>query len=426
MKLRKRKTVMYPESSGKKITLVGDGDEYTHYTFYFERSGNGYKHGYDAVTATGYGASPPNPIAAYGSAFNGAMMVCTSEGVYIHVATNPAFNKVFDGLSGEIFFAEAYKDGEKVVVAFGGNERAVFNGTHAYMYNAQFAFTSGVVHCGRFFGCDASDAFKIRWSADEIFDWTTGLYGSGYINLPAEGGEILRLFSMGDRLVVVRRRGITVMHAYGDPQHFAVDETANYMVAGGIIGKTCAFCANKLFFCTEGGIFAFDGSGVKKLENADCLAISSPLSAVAYGDEYFVICSNEYLGSGLLYVYNANKKRGYFMNFQPDALCVCDDGVYAFAGNTLYKIGYANGQTRGYWLSKTCDFGSDSVKYLRDICVDGDSDVSVTVICDGVSRTLTGNGRHAVCMSGRKFSFVACAFGKLDKLQISVEVSYGV
>lgn len=426
MKLRKPKSVKYWKSERKLITLAGDSDEYTHHSFYFERSGKGYKHGYDAVEAAGYGASPLNPVAAYGSAFNGAMMVCTSEGVYIHAAINTAFNKVFSGLSGKIFFAEAYRDGEKVVVAFGGKERAVFNGSQAYKYNAQYAFTSGAVHCGRFFGCDASDAFKIRWSADGIFDWATGIYGSGYINLPAEGGEILRLFSMGDRLIAVRKSGITVVHAYGDPQHFAVDETANYMVTGGIIGDTCAACANKIFFCTEGGMYAFDGNGVKKLDNDDNLVITSPSSAVAYGDEYFVICSNEYVGSNLLYVYNATAKRGYFMNFQPDALCACGDGVYAFSGNTLYKIGYAERRTRGYWLSKTCDFGSDGVKYLREIYIEGDNDVSVVVICDGVSRTYTGSGWHTVGMTARSFSFVACAFGRLDKLQASVEAMNGI
>lgn len=422
MKLKRPKSASLWRFVRKAITLVGEGDGHVSRTLYLERSGKGYKHGYDAVAAADYDAAPASIKAVHGSLFSGAMIVFSDEGLYVHVHNNTPFFRVYAAVSGKIFFVDAYRDGQPVSVAFYGKSRAVFNGATVTPITAQYSFYTGAMHCGRFFGRDYSDAFLIRWSADGVFDWTTGIYGSGHVYLPPEGGEVIRLVSMGERLIAVRRRGVTVINAYGDPQHFSVKATAEYAVADGIIEDTCAVCDGKLFFCTRSGIYAFDGDGVKKLENGGKSDISSPVSAVAYGDKYYLICSGAALGEGLLYIYDASAKSGYFTDIKPDVMCVMNDGVYVIKDTVAYRLDYATRQTRGYLFTGQCDFGSSGVKYLREIYVEGDSDVRVEVTGGSIVRTFTGCGRHRVGMAAPSFSFAASAYGRLDKLIATAEV----
>lgn len=423
MKLRKAKKLQYWKTLRREVVLIGEGERYMRKSVLLRRKGNGYTHGADAEPAD-FASVPADVVAAYRSPFGGLYAV-GSAGLYAMRQGQTGFSFVADLPAGTPFFVDVYENGAAVTVLFCGKTRTVFSDGDTRTVEARYAFRAGTPHCGRFFGADADDPFRLRWSAGGALDWTTGICGSGYIDLPAEGGEILRLFSMDDRLIAVRQTGITVVRAYGEPQHFKVDATAGYMTAGGVVADTCAMCAGGLYFCTGDGLYRFNGSAVERAEREDGREIVSPHFAAAYGDKYFVACADE-SARNVLYVYDASEKSGYDMDVSPTALCAGVDGAYAFCPSAIYRLCSANGQTRGYWYSADVDFGSRAPKYLREVSIEGSGDVQLTVTGGDSVRAFSGAGRYSVGMAAQSFAFVASTYGDIGRLTAVVEVRDGI
>jgi hypothetical protein len=236
--------------------------------------------------------------------------------------------------------------------------------------------------------------------------------------LTSDGGSVLKLINYDEKLIAVRERGLTVMRAYGEPQNYKLDESANYYTADGVIENTVATCFNKLFFCTASGIFAFDGNDVERQEYDDSGDIYGYVSAVGYGDRYYVLCSSKRLGKQLVYVYEPINKCGYFMNFSPECLVVCD-GLYAFSDGRLYLLEEGTGD--GQWKRCGVDFGLASKKVLASIDMQSYGDVKITVSGGGISKTFSGSGAKQVRLSGNSFDFEVSGCGDVYALTATAE-----
>jgi hypothetical protein len=275
------------------------------------------------------------------------------------------------------------------------------------------------MHCGRFFAVDYNERLKLLWSSGGINDWKNNLDGCGYAYLTGDGGEILKLVNFDEKLIAVRCNGLSVIRAYGDPQNFKIDESSYYYTADGIIENTISVCDNKLIFCTESGIFAFDGNDVERQECDDSWDICAYQSAVSYGDRYLIMCSSKRLGKDVVYVYEPSEKLGYFIDFSPECI-YAGDGVYAVKDSGLYCL--SEGKACGVWKKSGVNFGLSSKKVLRSIAVECSNDIVVKVKSGTASKTYFGGGVKSVRLSGFEFDFEISGNGEAYSLVANAEV----
>lgn len=362
---------------------------------------------------------PSGVSEAYYSQGNGALYVLTSSAAYRINAGGSSYTAIATSLADSPFFTDMYFNGYAVTVFCNGYNRIIYTGLAQDSSTDTKQFYTGAVHCGRFFARDYTDGLKLWWSASHALDWEEGIYGSGYTYLPVEGGSILRLFSYDDRLIAVRERGITVIRAYGDPQNYKVDATANCLTADGIVERTCAESGGKIIFCTQNGIYAFDGSDVDRLINFADEGLSSPQFAAALGDMYCLVCTEEDVGSDVMYCFDLSAGTGWKTTITPRALFAGPDGLYAVTGTIIIKLVFGGGSIQLYTQPVT--FGG-SRALLREINVICDGDVTVRVSSLGVTRTFTDSGVHRVDMYGTSFTFTVTAQGRLRALTAKAEV----
>lgn len=408
MKIRVKKPAVHVAASSKKIDVLSE--ENCLYSVNFLALDGAYVPGYVFEEAENYPIVTEGLDGAFFSETTGATFLWTSSRAWLF--SGGALTSL-GALAGEPVFAEMYISGLACAVMLSGTDRVVHTGYAQQTAEGEYSFRAGTVHCGRFFGADSSGPFMLRWAASHPLDWSEGIYGSGYIMLPPEGGGILRLFSYDDRLIAVRERGVTVVRAYGDPQNYKVDATANYLTADGIIARTCAFCDGKLYFCTNGGLYAFDGSGIDLLA-AFPPDISEPAFAAAMGVEYFLACTDKNIGEC---VFAYSRGAGCVCRIAPTLLFAGKDGVYALCGQ---KMGRLRRGGQGEWHSRPVEEGGKPF-FIRDIVTVCDGQAQVTLTSAGVSRSFEG-GRQAVNGGGRAFSFSVAADGTLRSLTAEAEV----
>ena len=408
---------MMRDKSVKKFDMLDD----IRYTVGAIRQNGWYCPAPAPVECTQFPALPVGAQAGWYSQANGAFYVVCGGSVYRLSKGASSFAEATDSAAQGVFFADMYISGFSATVIFSGTKRIVYSGYAQEEAQDTRTFSAGTVHCGRFFGIDAADGFKLWWSASHALDWTEGIYGCGYAVLPPSGGKMLALFSCKDRLFAVRERGITVIHAYGDPQNYKIDATAEYACADGIIASTCAMCAGELVFCTPSGIFSFDGSRVRRLYSFGGSPLSSPLSAAACGDVYWLICTHETLGEGELCGFMPEEGCVWAADFKPDFLFAGVDGVYAALGQSVYRLSALHqGGAKLYF--GPAGFGGCGHAFLRDVEIDCRGSCELTVISRGAKLTLSGGGPHTVNMGGGRYEFILSFDGSLRSFTVAAEV----
>lgn len=415
MRIKTSKTTRYPSTSLRSVDVLGAR---------CGRSINAREEegalfpGVKLSAQTRFPALPPGVVGAYCSQGNGALYLLTDSAAYRISEGASSYTQITSSLSSRPFFVDMYFNGFSVTVFFNNYDRIIYTGMDQDDLTDDKRLYCGAMHCGRLFARDYLDGFKLWWAASHALDWTAGINGCGYTLLPAEGGDILRLFSYDDRLIAMRESGITIVRAYGDPQNYKVDATANYMTADGIIEDTCAEGGGKILFCTPRGIYAFDGSGIDRLLSFAGTSLSSPKFAAASGDMYCVVCTDGVSGGDRMYCFDLSSGSGWLTDISPSALFSGAGALYAVVGTSVMEV--TAGGSFG-WRSLPVRFGDGNacLKRVRAVC---DGDVSVTVSSLGVSRTLSGSGIHEVNMSGRDFTFSVLADGKLTALEAQAEV----
>ncbi len=424
MRIRKKINFRAPSTKVKSFLLIGGSEDYANDTWGFVADGKGYKSGPHAARTDMFGTLPGEPFALHYSQANGAFYFVTADGVYLtDSATSKVHEKISDVVSPLPFFVDMYINGFSVTVVFSGTDRVIYNGATVEKFTDTHSFRTGVMHCGRFFAADYHDGIKLWWAATHAADWTSGINGCGYTFLPPEGGDILRLFSYDDRLIVVRKRGITVVRAYGEPQHYKVEATAAYLVAEGIIADTCAVSGGKITFCSENAIYSFDGNSIERLMSFRHDGIYEPEFAVGMGEMYYVDCATE--GRKCILGYDCSAGTRWINYTLCSKLCACADGVYIFNSSSAYRIARSE-RAIGEWNSRKIDFGTDGVKLLKRVCVKGKGSINFLIECDGVLRVYNGAGWHRPMMYGREFLFTVNSDGSLEEFLAEVEVRDGI
>lgn len=323
------------------------------------------------------------------------------------------------------FLAEEIADGRTDAVIIKGSKALAFNDgdteAEAYEYGANLS--CGIMHCGRLFGADAENGRRLRWSGEGgVGDWTDGLYGGGYVDLDPKYGDILDIKEFGENLVLVRKYGLTVVKANGNPENFAVRLTDTqtdviYKDSAAVVGAT-------MLFYTASGLCGYDGSEIKRVKHRFTGDLSGPKCSAAYAGQYFLSCRSEILGGGAILCYDPRDGESYLIGVAADGLCSAD-GVYAY--NT--SVNKLEEGADYVLLCPNINFGSGRRKTVTEIFVDcGDADgVDVEVDNGEFTRKFSGvKGRVRVGLRGKSFTFRIYGNCPLHALTATAEASVGI
>ena len=340
------------------------------------------------------------PASAQGIYFtkNGNLYLLSDGTLY---RSTRAVNNFFEyavGFSSSPCFIEVCEDGEDYAMVTDGVKAFKGDATSVSPV-ATIPVKLGAVMYSRVFGVDTADGRVVRWSVPgRARNWTESLDGAGYVRLDAERGEVLTLVVFKERLIAVRKFGLTVIRAYGDAEDFRVslsDTTTDEITDG-----TAAVCAGKLFFFTKSGLYAYGGTSVERFA-AEGLRGFTATCGAACGNTYYAAGTLD--GEGVIACIDGES--GAVCYIKKQASCICACGRVFFFSDGLYEI--VPKAAGGVWASGFTDLGSAGKKYLKRLYVGGNSQ-EITVRTDGKVRVCDViDGRAEVNLQGERFTFEA-------------------
>lgn len=274
----------------------------------------------------------------------------------------------------------------------------------------------GVPHCGRLFGADASDGYKLRWSGEGgAFDWTESISGAGWLALDPEYGEILKLLKLGSRLVAVRKRGFTLFEMHGNPENFSV--TSVRCPSLEISGSSSAVAGGNIIFYCADGLYRFDGVSAEKTAYGFESRITAVSGAVSASGNYYA-CAKLNSGKRAVLVI-CRDGSAFIADCAAKALAcrgdeifaLCDDGIYALKKGGEYAF-----------TSGSLDFGTARKKALSGIFIDGFAR-EAEIFCDGQTRIYQSvKGLLPVHMCGASFKITLKSPQKINAVYAYAEV----
>ena len=328
----------------------------------------------------------------------GAKALAVSDGKQRRVAYF-ADEKVWFALTEGLFLARKGKNDSSFVavngvpLGDGGFARLCLDGENEYLV---FAGASGVyllslagevetVYAGRalpyakefhdrlFFALP--NAVVAYGEVGQVGGWVSSADGAGKIEL-ANGGEIVGLAVLKERLYVFCRRGIARLDVRGAGRDFTVE----YLPYGGgdLVAYSACECGNYVCFLSADGVYRFDGSSAEKVARLpDGWNGQSEVQAGA--DEGYYYLSYEADGTRKTFALNAEEKTVYYA-FGVEALTQGYDGCYCVADGALSRLvkgGVAKGARRFFVAAR--DFGVKKEKTAVGVRVFGTGAVTVAL-----------------------------------------------
>jgi len=291
-------------------------------------------------------------------------------------------------------------------------------------------FTSIEVHNERVFGCMNGVQNQI-WFSDDFNpqNWSVSETEAGFINFADECGEVLELVSFLNYLYVFREFGIFRLTAYGEQNEFMLKKV--FTDTGRIVKNSIEVCGDKIIFYATNGLFTFDGYEVTRIAKQLPPIERTHLMSCAYIDDYYYMaCKIE--GSGtknnaviryglkdktlcILYGYSVKRLRPIKIHNGSQVLCVFESknqgalGMMSRSGEVMGEV------TAKSYISPESALSSSSLKTVRSVTLQTDSDIMLTVKLDGKAYEYAVKGSDLlktvpVERSGRKIGFeISCA-----------------
>lgn len=229
---------------------------------------------------------------------------------------------------------------------------------------------------------------------DKMNDFSTQC--SGYIDLLEDGkGNILETVPYGDKLYLFREKGITEFTGYGDTLEFRLKEVP--CGAGRIMEGSIANCGDKVYFFTDAGMFAFDGSKASPVKAADTsrIDLESPVYGAAVEGVYYVSAIVD--GQRIFYRYDGRVGEGRYISVENEAIAPRGKDIYFLWQGALYILG-----TRALPpVRENCNLQftfcppdeKERDRYLEAVEVTGKYLYDVAVTSENGSYSFSGNGK---------------------------------
>lgn len=157
-------------------------------------------------------------------------------------------------------------------------------------------FTSITVHNERVFGTVNGIGNQVWFSDDfDPANWKVSPTEAGYISFADDLGSAIKVVSFLNYLYVFRDYGIFRLTAYGDQNDFIMKKV--FTDTGRIYKDSIVMCGDKIMFCAEDGVYAFDGYNAVKVGKEFPSAIDKRETCAGYlENKYYLACRLDELG----------------------------------------------------------------------------------------------------------------------------------
>ena len=328
------------------------------------------------------------------------------------------FRTIMTAEAQQPFFAEyrlSYKLASKVVF---DKKAVIYWGSDEIIHDINQDICGGVYKNGRGFAIDLNDRYKLKWSGEDgIDDWIEQIDGSGWLYTDTELGEIYNLVVVDGLLAVIKKYGVILISAYGDPEDFKEILTVSTPT---VYQNTAVACGNKLYFYTVDGLYSLSEGGLEKVNVEFSEDLTSAVYATVYGTTVFVAGTHKKLGKGVVFAYDTRDKISYFIDLRATALAA-GSCLYAYTENGSVKL--EKGKTFTY---ESCEFGrlQKRKSTLKSVFVDCVTEVDITVETDSMRRVFKGvKGKLSPHICGCFFK-VSVSGTSEDVKELSAEVEY--
>ena len=151
-------------------------------------------------------------------------------------------------------------------------------------------FTSIAVHNERVFGTLNENKNQVWFSDDfDPNNWTISSTEAGYIDFSDDLGNAIKVVSFLNYLFVFRDYGIMRLTAYGDQNDFLMKKV--FTDTGRIYKNSIVSCGDKIMFCAEDGVYAFDGyEAVKVGKEFPKITDKKTVCAGYLDNKYYLAC----------------------------------------------------------------------------------------------------------------------------------------
>lgn len=320
------------------------------------------------------------------------------DGTNAYLSATPAgfTTAVLTDVAAPFAVCERTAEGVKLIIA-DAERYALVTGSGAAQRTYAAPMRGGVLKCGRLFGRDATDSYKIIWSGSGTFsDFKTGMDGAGYVTLDTRFGPVSKLLLFGEDIAVVCSAGIARLTAFGSPENFKL--TYCDRAVQGIAEGSAKVLGDKLYFVAADGLYRYSGNTCERLPSELVPRAENIKCAAAWGGRYYLGCSLD--GDGAVIVYDPASGAEYALPVAPTAFSEADR-LFAYCPDGVYVLGGFGDYT---FESRFTDFSKGGKKFLSELYIDCEEPVDITV-SNGVNSRIFGGvcGKVKVKMSGKKF-----------------------
>lgn len=274
--------------------------------------------------------------------------------------------------------------------------------------------TNIVLHRERLFGAAGR---RICYTKRLNFkSWTQyGEQDAGWCDLLPDGGDVVDVVAMRDRVYFLREYGITRFTGYADVYNFRLDDLPYGM--GKIISRAAVLggCA---YFFTECGLCRFDGTSAEPAPGAADgeIDLSQPVRAEQAGETMLAASVTLKDGSAALYVYEPVCGRGRFVRRAYEKIAG-GNAVNLMRNGAVYRLGGRALPDSGCSLTVRFALGDlgDGEKRLEALRIAGEGSVRAEASGeDGTVRSCTGK-------AGEWLDFAAGVRGETVTVRIDSE-----
>ncbi|MDE7380051.1 MAG: hypothetical protein K2N14_03260 [Clostridia bacterium] len=424
MKIRKERVRSGLSTRSVTLKLIGGEGKFCAERFAFRQNEDGLVSIYSATKAVP-SASITNPGFVKAVPVFGYTLMITKLGQIFKWSTTefPTLKAVSVLTNIRPFIIPLSYAEQSLFALYSGNKLGILTENQYSYLTIPHKLCCGAFHCGRVFAKDYNDPYVVRWSGRDFKDWSSEIDRGGYVRLSPEGGQVLDIVVLGEKIVLVREHGLTVFRAYGDARHVRV-EKLDHDELPRVFERSAIVCAGKLWFCSVEGIYSYDGNTVTLVKDDfdDVGGKVYEYATASVLDDRYVYFSCTKDGNKLIMEYDT--KSNVLTPFASGCSLVYAEGrqPFCFMGNSVSKLNFGGVDEQRIWISKKIDLDTASVKTLKSIKAVGEGDIEITVDCDGRKRS-TGLGCTRIAERGTGFTFTVKGSGNLKELSAEWEVN---
>ena len=264
------------------------------------------------------------------------------------------------------------------------------------------AAATGCTYYERIFLVSSSVGYRVYFSAplDETV-WETAYRTAGYVDLAPEYGHIDALIPCGDKIVVLRERGASVLQAEGENSEFScVSMPASF---GRVFAGSAQAIGEEVVFLSSDGLYAHDGDKARRI--ADEWFFFAPPSAdpqciSAVGGGEYILSYLTATGERRTLFYNPETERGFLSDVGLSAPVYGAEKGLLFSEAGLCRRTSDVGENRltGLWESGYTLLGLGAGrKLLRRLTLFGKGKIKLTIQGEHARNKLV----YAVCLGGQ-------------------------